>query len=124
MGIGKKQFNAIYLCQNTTFLRILGPLCLASLGLEGLDQACLHLTLSRHIIFGFAPRKIKKNTDNFDQESWGQNQILCAVRESNVNELDPIPPGRVKRGKAALESSKMLCFHRGNLRLTAVYHNP
>ena len=35
---------------------ILGPLCLASLGMEGLDQARLHLTLSRHIIFGFAPR--------------------------------------------------------------------
>ena len=36
---------------------------------------------------------LKKNTKNFDQESWGQNQILCAVRESNVNELDPIPLG-------------------------------
>ena len=36
--------------------RILWPLCLASLGLEGLDQARLHLTLSWHIMFGFAPR--------------------------------------------------------------------
>ena len=52
---------------------------------KGLDQAHLHLTLSRHIIFGFAKR-------------------LCAARESNVNELDPILPGRAMRGKAALES--------------------
>ena len=37
------------------------------------------------------PGKSKKNTKNFDQESWGQNQILCAARESNVNELDRIP---------------------------------
>merc|ERR1711888_367784 len=56
MGYGRQQFNASYLSENTKFLRILGPLCLASLGLEGLDQARLHLTLSRHIIFGFAPR--------------------------------------------------------------------
>ena len=30
MGIGRQQFNAIYLCQNTKFLKILGPLYLAS----------------------------------------------------------------------------------------------
>ena len=44
---GRQQFNESYLCENTTFWRILGPLFLASLGLEGLDQARLHLTLSR-----------------------------------------------------------------------------
>ena len=43
---GRQQFNESYLCENTTFWRILGPLFLASLGLEGLDQARLHLTLS------------------------------------------------------------------------------
>ena len=59
MGYGRQQFNASYLCKNTTFLRILGPPCLKSLGLEGLDQARLHLTLSWHSIFGFAPRLLE-----------------------------------------------------------------
>ena len=37
------------------------------------------------------PKNIFKNTKNFDQESWVQNQLLYAARESNVNELAPIP---------------------------------
>ena len=42
------QYKLVYIL--VIFLRILGPLCLASLSLEGLDQARLPLTLSRQHI--------------------------------------------------------------------------
>ena len=47
----------------------------------------------------------------FFRFSWGQNQRLCAARESNVNELDPIPSRSSEARQSGHRSHRILVTH-------------